>query len=450
MEGYPPPEREQWRDSADVSRNAVPMGDGEGQGELMSGFDNLLSDAAELAPLLRSSLHREAEALRTSLVLNPVENFPLPEDLGVVAGLLHGLYSSDKVRSREARIATDHQFAGRNDIALDCRRAYAAWSSALGAADATLRVLSGLHAHTVLFMSIAHPGQRVLLLPVEAGGHTSTPHILARLGLEVVEMAVDEEALRVDIEATLARCVDEAVDFVFIDRSEGLVVEDFSALAQLDAVSVFDASQYLTNILVGHHPNPFSQGFDLLVSSVHKNFPGPEKALLAARTDDEVWRRLLVGASTYVSNMHVASTYAATLTLGRSDWLENYSRRMLNCACLLEEALASHGVPVIRRPQDAIPTHHVWIREGDRRSAFETFEALEQCGLHTNYRLLPYGLGYGLRLGLGAVVRLGMVENDIPRLAELLSGVRTRGPTPALRTEARAIATEIWGRQALR
>lgn len=414
---------------------------------LMSGYDCHLTQAAELAPQLRESLAREAESLRSSLVLNPVENFPLPDDLGVVSGLLHGLYNSDKVRTREERIATDHQFAGRNGIAQDCRRAYAAWSSALGAADTSLRVLSGLHAHTVLFMSIARPGQRVLLLPVEAGGHASTPQILARLGLEVVEMTVDREALGVDIDATLASCEDVVVDFVFIDRSEGLVVEDFSALAHLNAVSVYDASQHLTNVLVGHHPNPFSQGFDLLVSSVHKNFPGPQKALLAARTVDEVWRRLLAGASTYVSNMHVASTYAATLTLGRSDWLESYSGRMLTCACLLEEGLAAHGVPVIRRPENAIPTHHVWIREGTRERAFETFEALEQCGLHTNYRLLPYGLGYGIRLGLSAVVRLGMVESDIPKVAELISDIRTSGPTPALRAASRAVAQEIWDRQ---
>ncbi|MGV1008319.1 MAG: hypothetical protein ACOYBY_06885 [Dermatophilaceae bacterium] len=415
-----------------------------------SRFSGALNAAAELAPLLRESAAREARLLRSGLVLNPVENFPVPEDLSVVAGYLHGLYNSDKVRTREARISTDHQFAGRNGIARDCRRAYAAWASALGAADASLRVLSGLHAHTVLFMSISRPGQRVLVLPVEAGGHLSARRILERLGLEVVDMAVDKEGLRVDVDATLGLCADVPVDFVFVDRSEGLVVEDFSALAELTAVSVYDASQQLTNILVGDHPNPLSQGFDLLLSSVHKNFPGPQKALLATRTADDVWRLLLEGAATYVSNMHVTSIFAATLTLGRAEWLADYSRRMLTCACLLENALADHGVPVIRRPPDAVPTHHVWIAEGSRERAFETFEVLEQCGLHTNYRLLPYGLGYGLRLGLSAVVRLGMVEGDVPRLAELLSDVRRSGPTPALRAAVREFSEEVWGRESTR
>ena len=200
----------------------------------------------------------------------------------------------------------------------------------------------------------------------------------------------------------------------FVDRSEGLVVEDFSALTTLDALSIFDASQYLSNIIAGDHPNPFSAGFDLLVSSVHKNFPGPQKALLATRELGDRWTEILRGVSTYVSNMHVANTYAATLTLGRSDWLMTYSKRMLACALMLEQKLIENGVPAVRRPPDAIPTHHVWIQEESRQRAFDTFEALERCGILTNYRKLPYSLGFGLRLGLSAAVRIGLRESDVP------------------------------------
>ena len=412
----------------------------------MDGSTGGLSEAADLAPLLRESAARQALQLRSSLVLNPVENFPLPDDLAMAAGPLHGLYNSDKVRSREARMASDHQFAGRRDLERDCVRAYAAWARALGAADASLRLLSGLHAHTVLFMSVSRPGQRVLLLPVEAGGHLSGRQVLERLGLEVVDMVVDEEGQRVDVERTLERCDGSPVDFVFVDRSEGLVVEDFSALTQLGSTSVYDASQHLANVITGDHPNPFDHGFDLVVSSVHKNFPGPQKALLATRVADDVWRLLLRGLSTYVSNMHVASTYAATLTLGRSDWLATYSKRMLACAPLLEMELADLGVPVVRRPAGAVPTHHVWIREGSRDRAFDTFEALEQCGLHTNFRKLPYGLGHGIRLGLSAAVRVGLLESDVPRLAALIADVRRSGPTPVLRAAAAALSREVWDR----
>jgi glycine hydroxymethyltransferase len=399
----------------------------------------------ELSQRLRVSLARQEELLRSSLVLNPVENFPFPEDLAVTAGPLHGLYNTDKQRYRAARIDTPIQFAGRQTLESDSRTIYDAWARALHAADATLRLLSGLHAHIVLFMAMARPGQTVLLLPVQAGGHLAGRAILERLGLNVIDMTVDETAMCVNIDDTLARCERDPPDFVFVDRSEGLVFEDFTPLAgHTGALCVFDASQCLTNLIAGDHPNPLRGGFELFVASVHKNFPGPQKALIATRERNETWTQILAGVSTYVSNMHPASTYAAGLALSRTDWLASYSRRMLDVAVRLEHELAERGVPVVRRRTDLPPTHHVWIREPSRERAFTTYERLEQCLVMTNYRTLPYSLGPGVRLGVSAAVRLGMTEQDVPRLAELIALIRSSGPTPGLKQEARAFNEQVW------
>lgn len=399
-----------------------------------------------LAARLRASLADQERVLRSSLILNPVENVPFPDDLAPASGLLHGLYNTDKTRSREERIATPLQFGGRQALERDSRAIYDAWAKALGAQDATLRILSGLHAHIVLFMSMARPGQSVLIVPVEAGGHMSGKAIVERLGLRAVEMSVDAARMCIDIDRTLERCADRPPDFVFADRSEGLSWEDLGPLTQLGATSVFDASQYLTNIVCGQHPNPFESGFDLVVASIHKNFPGPQKALLATRRADDGWRTILRGVSTYVSNMHTASTYTAGLTLSRTAWLADYSRRMLDVAVALEAALSDRGIPVVRRRDDLPPTHHLWIRESSREHAFATYERLEQCLIHTNFRMLPYGLGHGLRLGVNAAVRLGMTESDVPRLAELIASIRSDGATLPLRAEARRFSEMIWSR----
>jgi glycine hydroxymethyltransferase len=402
----------------------------------------------DLAAALQASLARQEDLLRSSLVLNPVENFPFSDDLAVAAGPLHGLYNSDKHRARAQRLATPIQFAGRQPLEIDMRAIYSAWARELGAADATLRMLSGLHAHIVLFMAMARPGQTVLLLPIEAGGHLAGKAILKRLGLQVVEMAVDDGEMCVDVPATLKRYDAARPDFVFVDRSEGLVFEDFSRLVEhAEAVCVFDASQYLTNILAGDYPNPLHGGFDLTVASLHKNFPGPQKALLATREDNELWRAILAGVSTYVSNMHATSIYAAGLTLSRTEWLAQYSRRMLDVAVLLEDELAQLGVPVVRRRRDLPPTHHVWIREANRERAFTTYESLEQCLIMTNFRTLPYSLGPGIRLGVSAAVRLGMTAERVPRLAELVAQIRRFGPTTALKREARAFNRTIWSEE---
>lgn len=402
----------------------------------------------DLAARLRASLARQEQRLRSSLILNPVENVPFGADLAVIAGPLHGLYNTDKVRTRSARLATPIQFADRQALERDTRAIYDAWAEALHAADVTLRLLSGLHAHIVLFMAAARPGDTVLMLPTEAGGHVSGKAIAERLGLNVLDMVVDYEAMCIDVDRTLALCACEQPDFIWVDRSEGLTFEDFSALGAVEGpLTMFDASQYLSNIICGDHPNPFSWGFDLMAATVHKNFPGPQKALLASRSVDERWTRILSGISIYVSNMHSASIYAAGLTLARRDWLAGYSRRMLELAVSLEAELLARGVPAVKRRDDWPPTHHVWIREDGRDRAFATYEALERCLILTNFRQLPYSLGYGIRLGVSAAANIGLLHEDVPELADLIADIRRRGPTPELQRRAKAFNEMIWARR---
>ena len=398
-----------------------------------------------LSEFLRLGHKRFEEVVRGSIILNPVESIVFADDIGVASSITHGLYNTDKVRTRDQRRQTDHQFAGRDELARLSQRVYQAFAKALKADAATLRLLSGLNAHQVLFMSLAEPGQTVLLLPVKAGGHTSGAPILERLGLRVVEMVVDLDNRCIDIDATLNLC--PSPDFVMVDRSEGIVIEDFSALANIPgAVTIFDASQYLTHVITGDHPNPFDIGFDLILSSTHKNFPGPQKALIATRTVDETWQRLLRGISTHVSNMDVTSTIAAGLTLSRRPWLDQYSKGMLAAAVSLEDELAEHGVPTIRRDRHAVPTHHLWISEPSRDKAFNTFEALERARIMTNFRKLPYDQGLGLRLGVNTIVRQGIQEVEISQLAMLIAEIRNCGPTPALRHETRDLAQRLWAR----
>ncbi|MDX6306974.1 MAG: glycine hydroxymethyltransferase, partial [Nocardioidaceae bacterium] len=186
--------------------------------------------------------------------------------------------------------------------------------------------------------------------------------------------------------------------------------------------------------------------FDYMVASVHKNFPGPQKALLATRSDDDVWQGILRGVSTYVSNMHAASIYAAGLTLARTEWLAAYSRTMLQTAVRLEDELLDRGVPVVRRRRDVPPTHHVWIREDNREVAFATYERLERCRIMTNFRKLPYSLGFGLRLGMSAAARVGLREADLPVLAALIAEIRRFGATSELRRRARTFNEMLWAR----
>ena len=210
-------------------------------------------------------------------------------------------------------------------------------------------------------------------------------------------------------------------NYIFVDRSEGLYYEDFSWLKEVPCIKVFDASQYLTNIMAQDYINPFDMGFDLVLTSLHKNYPGPQKAAVFFRQKDYLWEQIMKGLNTYISNIHPKDVCSLLLNLPSKDVIKDYSRTMLSTARLLEEGLAQHQLPVVKRDYENISTQHIWILPESKEKAYQSFRILEELHILTNYRLLPYGLGYGLRLGTAAAVRQGLNKTSIPSLVEIIS-----------------------------
>jgi glycine hydroxymethyltransferase len=394
---------------------------------------------------LLESLRQQRSELSDSIVLTPVDSLPFLLADRDHTGFLHGLYLTDKVRDRQTAIETVIQFAGREAAAHDLAAIHRLLADALSASEGSLRLLAGLQAHTVVFMSIAAIGQKVMLLPEEAGGHFSTKAILHRLGLETVDMAIDRDRLCVDASATLDILEYERPDFVFVDRSEGLRYEDFSFIGQLKGpVKIFDASQCLTPVLSRRYENPLDWGFDLMLFTLHKSFPGPQKAGIVGSERGELWQRLLAGLSRFVSSSHAENSYLFALALLREDWLQLYEQRLFGSALALEEELVRCGVNLVRRDEQgsvAWPsTHHIWVQANDKEIAYRMYEDLAKIGVLTNYRKLPYEIGYGLRLGTTHSAVAGLDVEHTSELAEIIRRGVEDGPSADLRGLVRALA----------
>lgn len=357
---------------------------------------------------------------KNTLILNPVENVPDNKILEPCSTYLHGLYNTDSIRNNEQKIDTKIQFSGRDAISEDINKIYHEWGSLLGGEAVSMRLLSGLHAHTVVFMGLTSIGDHVVILPEVAGGHMATKAILQRLGLIVHELVVDYEMKKIDVEASLKLIKECSPKVIFIDRSEGLIYEDFSWLKKINAYKIFDASQYLTNIISNDYTNPFSWGFDMILSTLHKNLPGPQRAMICAKSKDENWNMIRSAISTYVSNMHVFSIYSAGIILKDYEALKALSKNMILNTIVLENELEKRDIPIVRIVSNELHTHHLWLLAKSKKEAFKWYLDFERLGLLVNYRKLPYNLGYGLRLGLSAATNCGLCIGDIPKLAEII------------------------------
>lgn len=364
---------------------------------------------------MKNKLSNLYDDFKASLILNPTENIPLKCTDNI--SFLEGLYIPEDKRDKDSKV----NFAGRNQARDFMTQMYKKWESSIGAAASSFKLYSGLHAHIILFMTLGSIGDKVLIIPENAGGHYATHNLLCRLGLQVKECVVDKRNLCINVDKTEKLIESWKPKYIFIDRSDGLYYEDFSWLKKYDQTyKVFDASQYLLHILAKDYINPFDMGMDLILTTLHKNYPGPQKAALFTKKQDEKWEQIEIGMSSFISNSHPLDIFKAGLSFPNKKYLKEYSRNILKNTIALEKSLNNHGVRTVPRDFCKTITQQIWIPMDSEHDAFSLYKRLEQIHLYTNYRTLPYGFGKGLRLGTAAATRQGLTIDTATIIGQLI------------------------------
>jgi len=393
----------------------------------------------DLAYKYNFKLDKLKRHFQSSLILNPTENIPMYDDKDKTA-FLEGLYVSERFKDLNDKII----FAGRNEYISFFESLKFKWADMLGAYDVDLKPLAGLNAHLVLFLCILQPGEVAMILPEICGGHFSTEKILTSLGVHVLHMEPDIIGQCVDIGKTSDLIYKHNPHYIFVDRSEGLIYEDFSWLRKFDKpYKIFDASQYLSQILLKMYNSPFDMGFDMIVSTLHKNYPGPQKGMIAVQEDDTVWKRYVENAKTYISNTHPLSIARSLLPSISSSKFREYIDESALCTNRLESELERLGIPVVSKKNMGVPTLHTWILCPTKEDSYQYYLKLEQLNLLVNYRLLPYNLGYGLRIGTTAAVRCGLRSKHIGSLARIMAQAYYEPITPLLKKQAQRFISSI-------
>lgn len=353
-----------------------------------------------------------------SLILNPTENIPFEMKYDI--DFLEGLYIHDTYKGIDAKV----HFGGREIFFEEMTSLYKHWEIMLNAKASTFKLYSGLHAHIILFMSIASIGDKVLLLSEQAGGHYATTKILNRLGMKTKHFVTDDLNMHIDVEKTKVLINTWEPQFIFVDRSDGLYYEDFKWLKEFpNCYKIFDASQYLTHILANDYVNPFEMGADLILTSLHKNYPGPQHAAFFTRKIDETWQEIKSGISLYVSNSHPREILRTVLTCPSILLIKDYSKKMLENSRVLENTLITHDVPIIERSDRYPPTQQIWIPSQNQEKGYAFFQRLEEIGFLASFRELPYQKGFGLRLGTAAATRQNLTPEVAKEVGQIISTV---------------------------
>jgi glycine hydroxymethyltransferase len=203
---------------------------------------------------------------------------------------------------------------------------------------------------------------------------------------------------------------------------------------EVGAKVLFDAAHQCGMIAGKTFPNPLAQGAHLMTMSTYKSLGGPAGGLIVTN-DAEIAQRLdAIAFPGLTANFDAAKSAALAITM--LDWREfgeAYAQKMVATARVLASALAAEGLPVYGADHRFTRSHQFAIDAipfGGGQTASKKLRkaGFLACGIGLPGKQIEGDMN-GLRIGTPELVRWGMTEADMPRLAALIAeGVRSNDP----------------------
>ena len=394
-------------------------------------------------------IDREVERQNTTLQLIASENFTSPAVLRATGTVLTNKYSEGYPGKR---------YYGGNEVideVEDLARERA--KSLFGAEYANVQPHSGANANLAAYMALLEPGDTVLGLRLDQGGHLthgSPVNASGRL-YNFVSYGVTPSDERIDLDQVRDLALEHRPKLIVTGATAyARIIEPapFRAIAdEVGALFMFDAAHIAGLIAGDAHPSPVPDA-DVVTFTTHKTLRGPRggailaKAEIGEKFDKSVFPGLQGGPLDHV----IAAKAVAFFEAAQPEFKE-YAHRILSNAVALAEGLAGTGLRLVSGGTD----NHLMLvdlRSFDPDlSGKKARLALDRAGISLNENTVPDDprppyITSGLRIGTPAVTTQGMREAEMAEVASLihrtLVGREDESEVAAVRDEVLALCSK--------
>jgi glycine hydroxymethyltransferase len=301
-----------------------------------------------------------------------------------------------------------------------------------GAAHANVQPHSGSQANAAAYWSLIEPGDTILAMRLDQGGHLThgSPVNFSGQLYRPVAYGVDPVTERIDYDGLAALAREHRPRLIVAGATAYARVIDFDAFAQVardvGARLMVDMAHIAGLVAAKEHPDPVPVS-DVVTTTTHKTLRGPRGGMIlctdehAKSIDRAVFPTLQGGPLE-----HVIAAKAVALQEAARPEFQTYARRTIENARALADALTGHGFRIVSGGTD---NHLVLVDlrpKGVTGKAAET--ALDAAGITTNKNMIPFdpekpAVTSGLRLGTPVVTTRGMGRADMARIAAWINRV---------------------------
>ncbi len=374
-------------------------------------------------PQVDALVARELERQQTTLQLIASENFTSPAVLAATGSVLTNKYAEGYPGKR---------YYGGNaiiDEVEDLARTRA--TSLFGAEHANVQPHSGANANLAVYLGLLDPGDTVLALNLDHGGHLThgSPANATGKLWNFVHYGVTKSDERLDYDAIGQLAKEHRPRMIVAGAtaySRIIDPEPFRAIAdEVGAYFMFDAAHIAGLVAGGVHPSPVPYA-DVVTFTTHKTLRGPRGGCVLARADlaQAIDKALFPGMQGGPLE-HVIAAKAVAFGEAATPEFAAYARQIVVNAQALAKALAARGFRIVSGGTD----NHLFLV--DLRSSHPDLtgkvaqETLDRAGITLNKNTIPDDprspfVTSGLRIGTPAVTTTGMKEAEMEQIAELI------------------------------
>jgi glycine hydroxymethyltransferase len=314
-----------------------------------------------------------------------------------------------------------------------------------GAEHVNVQPHSGAQANMAAYFSVLSPGDRILGMKLDQGGHLTHGMKLNFSGrlFEVSAYGVDRTTERIDLDEVERVAKEVRPKLVVAGASAYPRIWDFERMAaiahEVGALLFVDMAHFAGLVAAGVHPSPFPHA-DLVTTTTHKTLRGPRgglvfakreldgavdasrypnvKGSLAATVDKTVFPGIQGGPL-----MHVIAAKAVAFHLALSEEFREDQRRTVENAAVLADTIAGQGARVVSGGTD----NHLLLIDVTPLgvTGIEAEHLLDDVGITVNKNAIPFdenppNTASGIRVGTPAVTTRGMGPAEMRAIGRLI------------------------------
>lgn len=283
------------------------------------------------------------------------------------------------------------------------------------------RPFTGMHCIDMITKTVCKPGEKMMILSKEHGGHASVKPVVERLGIKVFEAPYDIDENDLDYTNVNRMIAENHIQYILLAPSDLIKPLSVEKINTDNCVLMWDCSQLMGLIAAGLVNNPLKTMKNIIMfGGTHKTFPGPASGLIMTnekylheRMETEINPKYLRH-----SQMHQKICLLFSL-LEFEKYGTAYMSHMVHCSNYLGNKLRELGYDIADVHGRISETHQIFIR-CSKEEMDTIYDNAYKCEVTLNKKHKALFYGYGIRLGTQEIARYDWNDDALDTIATIV------------------------------